>query len=128
MAISKADLIKALEAEKPANKFTPYCFLSKESDCLTVYFEGDPDYSERLSDHVTLYRSIATKELVGCRIKGISGIIERLPNYIGVNHDGIQLALVFVPFMGGASEEQLETLDELAREVQDRNMVLQPCG
>jgi hypothetical protein len=123
---SKAELIKALEADPPARKFVPYCFHCKESDSLTVYFEGDPDYSERLSDHVTLYRSLSNNELVGCRIKDISGIIERLPNYLGVKHDGIKLSLLFLPFLGGANEEQRRAFDELAREAAERKMVYEP--
>ena len=86
-----AELMEFLKANPPENKFVPYTFLSKEADALTVYFEGDPDYSKRLNDHVTLFLSIATHEIVGCRIKGISEIISDLPNYLRVQHNGIEL-------------------------------------
>ena len=87
-----AELIEFLKANPPEKKFVPYTILSKQADALTVYFEGDPDYSKRLNDHVTLFLSLATNEIVGCRIKGISGIIADLPNYIRVHHKGINLS------------------------------------
>lgn len=74
---SESDLMEFLRSNSPSRQFVPYCYVNRDSDTLTVYFEGDPDYSERLSDHVTLYRSIANNEVVGCRIKGISSMIPR---------------------------------------------------
>ena len=105
---TKSELMAALRAEPPAKQFVPYCFISKEADALTVYFEGDPDYSERLNEHVTLYRSLETNELVGCRIKGIAGILEDLPNYIHVDHGGIQLSALFLPFRGSTVDRSEE--------------------
>lgn len=58
------------------NPFEPYVSISREADALTAYFKPDADYSQRLTDHVTLYRSIDTNEVIGCRIKGIRGILE----------------------------------------------------
>src|SRR5947209_7408485 len=100
-----ADLMEFLKANPPEKKFVPYTILSKKADALTVYFEGDPDYSKRLNDHVTLFLSLETHEIVGCRIKGISGIINDLPNYVNVHHNGIDLSLIFLPFRGGAVDE-----------------------
>ena len=122
--VSESDLKQFLREHPPAKQFVPYCYLSEESNTLTVYFEGDADYSERLSDHVTLYRSLETKEVVGCRIKGISGILEDLPNYIQVNHGDVQLSLVFFAFRGGA--ENRDIINELARAATEKNLVLQP--
>lgn len=75
--MATVDQIKALlESEPVANKFSPYRELNLEADALTVYFKPDPDYSKRLNDHITLYLSIETNQIVGCRIKGIAGILE----------------------------------------------------
>jgi hypothetical protein len=125
---SKSELIELLKADAPGSQFVPYCYLSKEADALTVYFEGDPDYSERLNEHVTLYRSIQTNELVGCRIKGINGILEDLPNYIHVDHDGIKLSAIFLSFRGSATDENArKALKGLALTAREKNMVLQSC-
>jgi len=86
--------------------FAPYVEVSKEADALTVYFKGDADYSQRLTDHVTLYLSIDTNEIVGCRIKGIMGLLEDLPNYIEVAHDDVKLRLIFWSLRGSAADEE----------------------
>jgi hypothetical protein len=122
---TESELIAYLEANPPAKKFVPYCYRNLASDALTFYFEGDADYSERLSDHVTLYRSLETKELVGCRIKGIAGIIEDLPNFVKVRHDGIELSVLIFAFRGGADRETGDKLKRLAKAADERGMVLE---
>jgi hypothetical protein len=124
----KSDLERLLKKHPPTRQFVPYCYLSKQSDTLTVYFEGDADYSKRLSEHVTLYLSIETDEIVGCRIKGVSGIIEDLPNFIRVNHGGFELSIVFFAFRGGADGEAREALNDLARVANERKMVFEPSA
>lgn len=119
-------LDKLLRATPPANQFVPYSHVNNETDTLTVYFEADADYSKRLSDHVTLYLSLETDEIVGCRIKGIAGLLEDLPNYLTVNHNDVQLSLIFLAFRGGADEEVSDQINDLAREASQRHMVLQP--
>ena len=126
MAMNAKDLMKFLKENPPANKFVPYSYLSTEADALTVYFEGDADYSERLTDHVTLYRSVETKEVIGCRIKGIGDIIKDLPNYIHIKHPKIDLSLIFLPFRGTAdNEEARKALNTLAKQAAERKMVLE---
>lgn len=121
--VIESELMQFLRENPPAKQFTPYCHLNKKSDSLTVYFEGDADYSERLNDHVTLYRSLETKEVVGCRIKGIDEILEDLPNYLQVNHDGVQLSIIFLAFRGGAKDSEI--INNLAKAATEKNMVLQ---
>lgn len=122
---SHSKLMKFLRDNPPANQFVPYCHLNEDSDALTVYFEGDADYSERLNDHVTLYRSVETKELVGCRIKGIRAILEDLPNYIHINHGGIKLQMLFFAFRGTAHKEHSEAINCLARAASEKNLILE---
>jgi hypothetical protein len=123
--VTKTELEKFLKENPPAKKFVPYCYLSKQADELTVYFEGDADYSKRLNDHITLYLSLETDEIVGCRIKGIAAILEDLPNFIRVNHDGVELSILLFAFRGGADEEVGKAVSDLARVAGERNMVLQ---
>lgn len=123
--VTESELMRFLKENPPAKQFVPYCHMNREADTLTVYFEGDADYSKRLNDHVTLYLSLATNEIVGCRIKGISGIVRDLPNYIRVNHDDVQLSVVFLAFRGGAEEDVSRAINDLARGASERNMVLE---
>ena len=69
------DLIQFLKENPPAKDFKPHCYHSKEADALTIYLRGDADYSKRLNAHVTLFFSIDTDEVVGCRIKGLGDFI-----------------------------------------------------
>ena len=126
MAKTTKDLMTFLRANPPANKFVPYCYLNKESDALTVYFEGDPDYSKRLTEHVTIYLSQDTDEIIGCRIKGIAGILEDLPNYVNVQHNGYCLSVIFLPFLGGATVEVRQAINTLARQATAKKLVLEP--
>jgi hypothetical protein len=108
-----------------AESFRPYHHFSPEADALTVYFKPDQDYSKRLTDHVTLYLSVDTGEIVGCRLKGISGIIEDLPNYLHIDHGGARISVLFWAFRGGVLDEDVrKTLNELARATS--GMTLEP--
>jgi hypothetical protein len=123
---TKHSLKEFLRDNPPAKQFVPYVHLSRESDSLTAYFEGDADYSERLNDHVTVYRSLETNEVIGCRIKGISDLIDDLPNYLHINHGGAQLSVVFLAFRGGQPDDKgRQAMNDLARAAQEKNMVLQ---
>lgn len=118
--------IKALLTSEPvADRFSPYYELNPDADALTVYFKSDPDYSKRLNDHITLYLSLETNQIVGCRIKGIKGIMDDLPNYLEV-HDPYKLSIVFLPFRGAAADErEIEAINELAHAT--RGMPLEPA-
>lgn len=109
-----SNLRETLETQVDNGDFRPYCILSDEADALTAYFKGDADYSVRLTDHVTLYRSIDSNEIVGCRIKGISDILQDLPNYLHVNHHGATLSMIFWSFRGGVDEDVRRAFNELA--------------
>jgi len=103
-----------IQQQDMAKEFSPYVELNEQADALTAYFKSDADYSSRLTDHVTLYLSLDNDELIGCRIKGVSGILEDLPNYLSVDHDGVRLSVMFLPYVSAASEEERKMLKKLA--------------
>jgi hypothetical protein len=126
MATTERELNELFERDLAGGEFRPYFERSTEADALSVYFKPDPDYSKRLTDHVTLFLSVETSEIVGCRIKGITGILEDLPNYIRIDHDGVQLKCIFWSFRGSVQDEsQRRALNELAKNAGD--MVLEPA-
>ncbi|MGD0898706.1 MAG: hypothetical protein ABR915_12790 [Thermoguttaceae bacterium] len=115
-----ADLKDFLTTQIGDVPFRPYLAINREADALTAYFKPDADYSERLTDHVTLYRSMESNEIVGCRIKGISGILEDLPNFLHVDYQGAKLSMVFWSFRGGVDDENLrDTFKQLAKAAGD---------
>lgn len=96
MATIDKDLAEIMD--NCGTEFTPYHELDHDADALTVYFRGDRDYSKRLTAHVTLYLSLENNEIVGCRLKGITEILNDLPNAMRVWHGEVDLWLVFWAF------------------------------
>ncbi|MDA7978180.1 MAG: hypothetical protein MPJ50_05350 [Pirellulales bacterium] len=121
--MDKASLSQLIERAN-ATGFTPYGDYSEEADAFNVRFLPDADYTERLTDHVTLFRSFENDRIVGCRIKGISAILEDLPNFVHVDDGPNQLLLVFWSFRGGLEGEEARTafkeLFELAQKDGDK--------
>jgi hypothetical protein len=117
MATDLRGFLKARIGNVP---FQPYVEISPEADALTFYFKPDADYSQRLTDHVTLYRAVQSNELVGCRIKGIRGILDDLPNFLHVDHEGVKLSMVFWSFRGGLVDDEARgTFRQLAEAAGD---------
>ena len=108
-------LAEFLRDNPPASEFTPYVEIHQEADALSVHLKPDADYSKRLTEHVTLFLSIDSDEIVGCRIKGIKGILADLPNYIKINLDGVELSMIFWSFRGGATDDEARAFKELAK-------------
>lgn len=119
---TESEIRQLLKENPPARKFVPYCYLSEQADALTVYFEGDADYSEWLNEHITLYRSLETKEIVGCRVKGIESVIQDLPNYIRVKDGDVELSILFLAYRGGAEGDVRQTMNDLARAAAERRL------
>jgi hypothetical protein len=78
-------------------------------------FKPDADYSVRLTDHVTIFRSIDSDEIVGCRIKGVEGLLKDLPNYIRIDDGPVSASVLFLSFRPFDGAEVRETFNELAR-------------
>lgn len=117
------DQIASMLHECQGRAFTPYADLDEAADALTVYFANEPDYAKRLNDHITIYLSLDTDDIVGCRVKGIRDIVNDLPNYIDVNTNGIGLSIVFLACRTSSPEEN-ETINRLAVRSKDKGMVL----
>jgi len=119
--VTESQVEQFLNAHPVNGDFKPHCYISEVGDALNVYFDDAQDYSERLTDHVTLFRSVETNDVVGCRIKGISGILEDLPNYIEVNHDDIALSVIF---LAARDKETSTAFNSLAKTASEKKLVL----
>lgn len=124
------DVDSLLRNIDPNTPFRPYARECKATDTLTIYFLPEADYSQRLTDHVTVYRALETNRLVGCRIKGVSEIVADLPNYINAELDSQNvLSILFLPYRSPASPPEVrEAMNELAREVMQRGVQLERQG
>lgn len=125
MADSYRDLNELLAAEPFAPSFTPYCSHDEEYDTLTIKVRPDADFSERLTDHVTLFRSLDSRELTGVRIKGVKELIEDLPNYIQVDHDGIKLSILLYSFRSAVADKDRLGWQHLAQAADKLHL---PCA
>jgi hypothetical protein len=75
-----------LLAEEVSSKFVPYCVHDGSDDTLTGYFRDAAYYSQRLTDHLTVFWSDdEPKSIVGFRVKGFSSITSQLPNWVEFN-------------------------------------------
>ena len=114
-----------LLATVPDKPFSPYVDYSKKADAITCRFKPDADYSKRLTDHVTLFLSLDTHEIVGCRIKGVKELLEDLPNFIRVNHRDVELSVLFWSFRGHADCEVRQAFNQLAKDA--GHLTVQPA-
>lgn len=65
-------LAEYLATHKPKG-FTPGVpQFSPDGGFVNVYFADERCYTERVSDFVDVFRSMRTKEIVGCRVWGVS--------------------------------------------------------
>ena len=97
------DELLALPMGSP--KFLPYCVHCKDADTLTGYFRGDSYYSERLTDHLTVFWSDdEPKSIVGFRVKNVSGITSQLPNSVQADLGGHRLRILFDKVRGLESQ------------------------
>ena len=63
---------------------------------------------------------------MGCRIKGISELIEDLPNFVRVQHNGIELPVLLLSFRGGAADEATrDAINALGKVAAEKGMKLE---
>ncbi len=60
----------------PAKGFTPRPYYSAAGDCLIYYATNEDCYAQRVNELLTVYLSMQTRKVVGCKIKGVRHIIE----------------------------------------------------
>lgn len=84
---------------------TPQYF--RDGDFLTVFFSDDIAHSQRIDDTLTIYVSDRTKEMVGCKIKGIRQLVENVRSLIEVEHDGISMELILLSAVGSKPPKEM---------------------
>jgi|SRR5579864_6089877 len=98
--------------------FTRRPFYSRDGDTLTYYFESDEAYSQRVDDLLTVYKSKQTDKLVGCKIKGVIRLLERLKNFgfaLSPEGESLKLNLLFLSALGERPATVHHYYEELGR-------------
>ena len=128
------DLENYLRENAPSGEFSPCARYDEDSDALTLYLSNEPDYRQRLNSRVTIYRSMETDELVGCRIKGVLAVLEDLGWFDVSICDGKNtLTILFVAFHGtfATDEQGREAYRQIGEAIRSAGIEVglpQPCG
>jgi hypothetical protein len=102
-------LIDYLKTNKPSG-FTPKPYYSADGDSLTFYFKDAESYGERVDNFLTVYRSTATGELVGCQVKGLEKALKLLGDFGLFIRDGsIMLGMIFIACMAASPGPEPKT-------------------
>ncbi len=88
-----ADKLTEYLQEHPCKEFRPVPFYSEMGDFVTYYARGERCYERRIDDLLTVYLSMETKELVGCKIKGVKHLLQTAGDFfVSVASGKVKLA------------------------------------
>ena len=87
------DLDEYLKTHPPKG-FRPVPHYFAQGDFVTFYFRNDPCFAQRVDDLLTVFVAFDTRELVGCKIKGVKHILQTAGEF-GVTVDGGDIQLGF---------------------------------
>jgi hypothetical protein len=115
------DLDEYLKNHSPKG-FRPLPHYFAQGDFVTYYFRNDPSYAERVDDLLTVFLSFETKELVGCKIKGVKHILQTAGDFgVALDDGDVRLGIFF--FVGAAlardeaQRTRYEQIGQKAKEV-----------
>ena len=91
-----------MAGRKPAG-FTSQPYFSKPGDFLSHFFRDEDHYAERVDGFLTVYKSIASDETVGFKVKGIEHLVREFGEYSLSVHDSEGNLLVGPLLFGAAS-------------------------
>jgi hypothetical protein len=121
------NLMQFLEG-KEAQGFEPRPYYSADGDFLVFYFREEEALGERVDELLTVYRGIGTKELVGCKIKGVRRLVEKLRSFgvwIESENNALRLGLLFLSAAVNQSPELQHYYEEMGRF--SKNVSLDPA-
>lgn len=117
------DLMEYLKTHPPEG-FKPVPHYFPQGDFVTYYFRNDPCFAQRVDDLLTVYLAFETKELVGCKIKGVKHILQTAGDFgVSLDDGAVRLGVFF--FVGASlakDEGQRSRYAEIGREAKDVEM------
>jgi hypothetical protein len=97
-----------------AKGFEPHPYYSSDGDFLTFYFRDADHFAERVDELLTVYLSMDTSELVGCKIKGVRRILETLGRFgVNVSDGNLRLSFLFLPGAFSREDERRQRYEEI---------------
>src|SRR6267154_1582436 len=124
MADGFDELADFLRKTDPSD-FRPAAYLEPETDCFILNVRNVPSYSKRVNQVFTLFLAHKDNTLVGCEIKGVSGILRRSKRFLGVIVDhkiklAILIALALAPEPDDDIDDYETALDQLREYADDQ--------
>lgn len=115
-------------AQQPPGPFKPEPHYDADSDTLSLFIRDDESYRERVDTLLTIYRSIATRDVVGCHIKHVHRILKTVNAFnLGVTAGGITIGMILLglPLVEGQEPvvrgtHYLEVVEPITREAGHR--------
>lgn len=129
LALHGGDTVAALKGEHGArlNRVSQKSFPQRlpASTALlctgTYYFRDDPCYAERVDDILTVFFSFETKELVGCKVKGVKHILQTAGDFgVSLDDGAVRLGIFF--FVGASlAKDQVQRgrYDQIGRQAKE---------
>lgn len=78
-----------------------------EGDFVTLFVKDDLAHEDRVDELVTIYRSIANDEIVGCKIKGVKRLLNMLDAFgVIVAEKNLVLGFLFLAAFGAADKAE----------------------
>ena len=74
------ELKQYVQANK-AKGFRPRPYISTEGDFVAFFMRDEDHYAKRVDKLLTVYLSMKTGKLVGCKFKGVRRILETLRRF-----------------------------------------------
>src|SRR5437773_2411413 len=71
-------LTNFMESLGPAGKFKVAPIFQPDADLLTVFFENESSYAERIDKYLTIHKSFKRHKLVGFELKGIRHKVDEI--------------------------------------------------
>lgn len=114
-----ASLTDFVAQNKPGD-FTPRPFYSRDGDSLFFYFKEAASYGDRVDEFFTLYRSIETRELTGCQIKGVQCILKRLGAFgVRITDKTVDLRIIILGYRASVDDSSQAEIDELVQAAEE---------
>lgn len=78
-------------------KFEVHPHYDSDSDTLSIFIAEDESFRERIDARLTVYRSLATKQVVGCHIKHVKAILDTVQEFnLDVSSGGVTIGILLM--------------------------------
>jgi hypothetical protein len=93
------DYLESLLQEGNCNH-KPEPYYLADGDSLVIHFKPDMAYASRVDDVVTVYKSEETNELVGCKLKGVSQLVNNIVSLVKIDDHPVRLTFLLASAAG----------------------------